>query len=235
MAAGLVGLIVPKPGVVTRSEFAELLGQDCGLRFAEVDVKAPTPRGNLDMLATSFLPAVSELADRSVNLIVQVGTSPSVALGKAGSALIAAMIEARYSGNYVIAMDASVAALHSAGASKVAIIAPLGDEMLAAISTYLRDEGFSIAAAGGTGELAVSDVHAMSPQVAAGLAARTMAFSDADSLYIFGGGWRSLDVLVGLRRQLGVPVISSNVATAAAVRAKLGLPVPDQDRYGWIP
>jgi maleate isomerase len=235
MASGVVGLIVPKPGVVTRSEFAELLGQDCELRFAEVDVKVATPRGNLDMLATSFMPAVSELADRSVDLVVQVGTSPSVALGKAGSALIAAMIEARYSGDYVIAMDASVVALRSAGASKVAIIAPLGDEMLAAIGMYLRDEGFSVTGAGGTGELAVHDVHAMSAQVAAELAARTMASSDADSLYIFGGGWRSLDVLISLRRQFGVPVISSNVATAAAVRAKLGLPARDHDRYGWSP
>jgi maleate cis-trans isomerase len=100
---------------------------------------------------------------------------------------------------------------------------------------YLRDEGFSVTGASGTGELAVHDVHAMSAQVAAELAARTMASSDADSLYIFGGGWRSLDVLISLRRQFGVPVISSNVATAAAVRAKLGLPAQDHDRYGWSP
>jgi maleate isomerase len=235
MAPGLVGLIVPKPGVVTRSEFTELLGHDCRLRFAEVDVKVPTPRGNLDMLATSFPSAISELADSSVNVIVQVGTSPSVALGKADSVLIAAMIEARFLGDYVIAMDASIAALRCVGAKKVAVIAPLGDEMLAAIGAYLSDEGFSVAAAGGTGELAVAKVHAMSAQVAAELAAQVMGSSGADSLYIFGGGWRSLDIVADLHRQLGVPVISSNVATAVAVRTKLGLPAYSHDRFGWGP
>jgi maleate cis-trans isomerase len=233
--ACLVGLIVPKPGVVTRSELADLLGHDCELRFAEVDVKEPTVRGNLDMLARSFQPAVSELADYGVNLIVQVGTSPSVALGSAGSDLIAAMIEARYSGDYVIAMDASVAALRSVEADKVAVIAPLGDEMLLAIGRYLSDEGFAVVAAASTGELAVHDVHALPAQVAADLAAGTVASCDADTLYIFGGGWRSLDALAGLRQQLRVPVISSNVATAAAVRAKLGYPVHHDTLPGYGP
>lgn len=223
MSADPVGLIVPSPGVVTRSEFTELLGQDCELRFAEVDVVAPTPRGNLDMLARSFLPAVGELAAAGVSLVVQVGTSPSVSLGHPGSALIAAMIEARYSGDYVIAMDASVAALRAAEVRKVAVIAPLGEQMLTAIGRFLRDEGIEVAAVGGTGELAVHDVHALSARVAAELAARTVRSSGADCLYIFGGGWRSLDVLDELRGHLGIPVISSNVATAAAVRAKLGL------------
>lgn len=220
-----VGFIVPSPALVTRSEFRRLLPEEVDVLFAEVDVGEATVESNLAMLRRDFDSAVMTLAADTCDVIVQGGVSPSIALGAGHDHELHSRISRLGRTNAVVAMEATLRALKALRARTLAVVTPLSSDMTIKVADYFRSSGFVPATAVGQGLATADDVHHADEAAVAELAqAAFRATPAADCVYIYGGGWPSLGVISALRKDLGVPVMSSNIATAWVLHEMLALP-----------
>ena len=167
------------------------------------------------MLEDGLDTAVEQLRAASCDVIVYGGVSPSIAMGPGNEQIFSKRIATVGHTAALVAMEATLQALHALRARKITIVTPLDEEMTRKISDYFIESSFSVVAAVGQGLSASTDVHHTGETAARDLshAAHRMA-PDTDCVYIYGGGWPSLGVIEELRTALGVPILSSNIATA---------------------
>ena len=111
-------------------------------------------------------------------------------------------------------------------ARTVSIISPLGEVIGERIRSYFNAHEISILDIAGLGEELAHGVHAITEADVWKLVQQSADVeAPADCLYIFGGGLRSLNILDSIERFTRRPAVSSNGATAWAVRRLIGLPV----------
>lgn len=223
LAVPRIGFVVPAPALVIRHELGRLLPDSVELVFAEVEVPAGTPDAILTMLDREFDAAIETLDSAGCDVVVQAGVGPSVVLGPGEDRQLGDRIRAR-ARRAVVAMEATLAALDALGAKRLAVVAPLSEEMMRRIKAYFEGHGFSVPATAAHGLVSADDVHHADEAGAQKLARNALESApDADCLYIFGGGWPSLNIIEPLRHESGRPVLSSNLATTWVLHRLLDL------------
>jgi maleate isomerase len=206
-----IGLLLPAANITVEAE-AATVGIMHFQRFAPVlsgDVSASTVKAAI-VDAACILAAV-----RPARIGVAYATGSYLEPQLLDKELIEE-IEDATGAQATTAARALVERLRGLGSRRVTVVSPYGEVVNAGCRSYLEAHGLQVAAlvgeppAGLAGEVSPEDVRALvfaAPR------------ADVDAIVISCTGLRTLSLLAELRRECGVPVISSNEALLAAVNA----------------
>ncbi len=222
---GTVGVVKPtfRPGSL--EEFIRLLPEGIGVIPLFIDVR----RGTEEEFA-SVLDAVEErvatLAGIGVDLIHPEGAPPFMQLGVQGERDLVAGWERRFGVPMVTASQTQVEAMRALGMRRVVGVTYFTGPINDVFVRYFTEAGFEMLAIEGiavpfegVGRLASREVY--------DIARHAFRRCDgADGVYLLGSGWRVLDIVEPLERELGVPVLHAVPARVWAVQQRLGVRRP---------
>jgi maleate isomerase len=147
-------------------------------------------------------------------------TSGSFIGGLAGEgALVASMLEAG-APRAVTTSGAAIAAAHTLGIKKVAVVTPYGEAVGAKLRAYLNEAGFEVTAQNDMG--LTGKIWRVPYEVTADLARRT-AQRGGDAVFLSCTNLLTYDLIASLEQELGVPVLTANQVTMWAVLAAAGV------------
>ncbi len=121
----------------------------------------------------------------------------------------------------------SLNAMRFMGWKKIAIGTPYIEEINKQFERFYKGEGFDVTTVKGTGILKMEDLSAAPPSEAYRVA--KLAYSvdpNVDGIFIACTTFRAIDVIERLERDLGIPIITANQATAWECLRLLGINEP---------
>jgi maleate isomerase len=222
---GRIGLITLASDSSVLPEYSLVMPNDVAVYAAPIVL----PRGEVtaaalsEMLAGDQLERAAELLVwTDVDVIVFACTSGSLVHGVGWDREIAGRIE-RASGRPATTTTTTVlAALRAVGATSLAIATPYLEEINAIERRFLEASGFSVASIGGLGCATDAEIGRLEPADAVSLVER-VATPEADAVFISCTNFHCLSAIASLERQLGKPVVTSNLAGAWAALRQIGV------------
>lgn len=172
-------------------------------------------RGSIPAYRAAAL-ETARTASKSVDVVAYGCTAAGFISGPAADAELARQIVDLCGAPVVTTAGAMVDELVATGASRVGLVTPYSDAVNVGLVAYL--EAFGLAAAR-VSRLDAPDVQALGrlTEIDVTEAARRLAGSDVDAVFIACSQLPTASVLAPLRATLGVPVLSSIQATAARI------------------
>lgn len=215
-ARARLGLIVPSNNTTVEPEFArmDMPGVDCfatRTMIVETDDPAEKARTILDMHARIY-DAAREVASLQADAIGYVCTSGSFLDGDDSDRAVCARLAEATGVASVTTSTAVVVALRSLGIDKVALATPYITQVSSGLRAYLENAGFTIGAHKDLDLLSNLAKGRLGPEASEHLV-RSMDLGDADAVFISCTNWRTIEAVTALERDLGIPVVSSNLAT----------------------
>lgn len=219
-AALSVGLMVPINNTTLEGEMLAWLPEGSTCTTLRI------PRGE-HLLTAETLPAykaqalslATRFADRDINVVAYGCTAAGFISGPAGDAQLADEL-ARITGKPVVTTARSmVLALQESGARDIALVTPYLDAVNERLKAFLADGGIRVKRFNSFYAANVEELGRIRSDAVARLARETMD-DDCDALFIACAQLPTYDILDGLGREFGRPVLSSNRAIASqAIRA----------------
>jgi maleate isomerase len=220
-----LGLIVPSNNTTVEPEFVRLApeGVDCFATrtlIVETDDPELKARTILDMHAR-IDDAAREVASLEADAIGYVCTSGSFLDGDDSDRAVCARLTDATGIPTITTSTAVVVALRSLGIRRVALATPYITQVSRGLRTYLEDAGFEIVAHRDLELLSNLAKGRLGPEASEELV-RAMDLGGADGVFISCTNWRTIEAVDALERDLGLPVVSSNLATAWLMLALAG-------------
>ncbi len=219
---GRIGLIIPSSNTTMEPEFWSLFSVNgvsvhtARLRLERVDAQS------LRRMARRVQEAATLLSTADVDVIVYGCTTGSLVEGVGFDVRIAEAIE-RASGRPAVATATAVVnALRQLKAYRVAVATPYIDELNDLEKKFLEESGFEVVDIKGLGILDNLEIGRL-PAWRVYRLARSVNTSRADALFLSCTNMPTLRVIDALERDLGIPVISSNTASAWAAARLMGV------------
>ncbi|WP_349367838.1 ectoine utilization protein EutA [Salinarimonas sp.] len=236
-----IGLVVLATDHTTEPDFARMVAApDVGVYVARIAYANPTTPENLRAMQPDLARgAALLLPEERLDAICYSCTSASVVIGD--DAVAAAIREGKPGVPVVTPTRAAVEALRAHGARRIAILTPYTIETSASLAPYFEGRGFSVA---GVSCLGLEDDRQMArldgPTLIA--AARAALAPGAQALFVSCTALRSAALAAEMEAALGLPVVTSNLATAWACARLVGetprvdarlaaLPLPDPTAF----
>lgn len=225
-----IGLIVPSTNSVVEPELAGHAPD--GVAFYATRVPVAEVATEAEKVASIVamrdrLPAAAaELGSLGPAALAFACTSGSFLEGKDVDAETCAALRAASGVPAYTTSTAVVAALHSLGARRIAVVTPYVAPVAAGAVSYLERSGLEVTGRADLGLLSNLEKGRL-PVSASEELVRQVDLSTADAVMVSCTNWRTLDRLSALERDLGIPVVSSNLATLWA-----GLRLAGVDRGG---
>jgi maleate cis-trans isomerase len=169
---------------------------------------------------------INILADQKCDLIIAEGAPPFMIQGHEREAEITAAWQRRYGVPLFTSSQNQVRALHALGAKRIVGATYVTGAQDALFAKYFTDVGFTVLSmnAMDTPFATVQDLP--SDAIAAYIRKQVAATPGADVVYILGSGWRILDIIAPLERELGIPILHPVLARAWEVQRRLGVHDP---------
>ncbi|MGV6847968.1 MAG: maleate cis-trans isomerase family protein [Marinibacterium sp.] len=125
-------------------------------------------------------------------------------------------------------LTAAIAALQAVGARRVGLISPYTSDVAAPLVAALQDTGIAVPEAVSFDEAQESRVVRIDPASLGAAATHLTGQRNVDTVFLSCTNLRTLDILPSLTRDLGVPVLGSNLVLAwhMARLAGIGLSAP---------
>jgi len=211
-----IGLIVPSTNSVVEPELTGHAPD--GVAFYATRVPVAEVATEAEKVASIVamrdrLPAAAaELGSLGPAALAYACTSGSFLQGRDVDAeTCAALREASGVPSYTTS-TAMVAALRAVGARRLAVVTPYVAPVAAGAVSYLEHHGLEVVGRADLGLLSNLEKGRL-PVSAAEALVRQVDLSSADAVMVSCTNWRTLDRLAALERDIGRPVVSSNVAT----------------------
>ena len=229
-AVGSIGLVLPFDSALDR-EYWRYLPAQVDLFLARTP-HVVGPLGAATIAAVSaeerVLPVVEDMVRAlDPDVVVYACTSGSFLRGLDGCARLTAEMERAGCRRAGSTSEYLLEALSALGATTVAVAAPYDDEMTALLVGFLEAGGFqpvSVSNLGMTGDpktVTLAEVTAL---------AEAADHPDADVLFVSCTNLRTYDLVPGLERRLGKPVLTANQVTMWGALRRAGLPAPAIDQ-----
>jgi maleate isomerase len=218
---GIVGLIMPPDTSVGVDEFHQIIPEGVAVNETMLPLEDPGDRSEqerIDYMISQLEVAVKTLDNCGVDVIGQFG-APFLFTKDAEFERNLRTSLLKVSKTPIVFMaPATVGALKSLGAKTVNVVTYYSENFNLMYKKYLEERGLTVKRMRGLPETA--SVKPPSSKYADISEGRIFRFSkslhleaeDADALLISGGGFRTLNIIEPLEEDLGVPVVSSNVA-----------------------
>jgi maleate isomerase len=166
--------------------------------------------------------AAALLVWTDVDVIVFACTTGSMVHGVGWDREVAARI-ARASGRVATTTTTAVlGALEAMGATSLAVATPYLDELNVIERQFLEESGFAVASIAGLGCATDAEIGRLEPADAVALVERVDT-PEADAVFISCTNFHCLSAIASLERQLGKPVVTSNLAGAWAALRQIGV------------
>jgi maleate isomerase len=208
-----VGLVVLATDHTSERDFRRMVESDrVGVYVARVAYENPTTPENLRRMQPRLAEAAGLiLPGEDLDAICYSCTSASVVMGD--EAVEQAVASAKPGIPVVTPPAAARRALGSLGARRVSVLTPYTEETGRPMAAYFERHGFDLA---GFTCLGLDDDREMARISPASLvaAAREAVEEDAEALFISCTALRSAEAVVEIERATGLPVVTSNLATA---------------------
>jgi maleate isomerase len=227
---GVVGMINPtmRPGVT--EEVIRLLpdGIACIPLFLNIR------RGTEDEFKTMmphYEKAIAQLAEVGCDLIHPHGAPPFMVQGRKREAQIVKAWEKKYKTPIMTVAQNHVTALKALKAKTIVGATYFPAKLNAIFAKYFRDCGFTVRGMEGI-DVPFDKVQELSSlQVYAHIKRNFLKHKGADAIYMLGSGWRTLNIIQTLERDLQVPVVHPVTARVWEMQKRLHVREPRQG-YG---
>lgn len=216
-AAGRLGVLTPQANTTVEPELWALLPPGWSMLNARLVSDRGTIAERLVDYTTRFEATAGEFANAPLDGILAACTGASYLIGAEREAEICDRIETARGLPFVTAARASVAALRTLGARRIALLSPYPDDLNAACKPYWQGFGFEVVATEGP-DLEAAEFHPIYAMRGAAVleSYRRLSDSGADAVLMLGTGMATLAPLA-MGREAGLaPAISCNLALAWA-------------------
>lgn len=218
-----LGLVVPSSNTTVEPEFGAMAPAETTVHAARMPLEDVTV-DDLDEMAADVERAAALLAHAEVDGVAYACTTGSLLHGSGFDA----DLESRLSdvtGTPAVATALSVTrALSALEAETVAVVTPYASALNDLEGAYLTDSGFEVATLDGRGLVANTEIGALTPVDAERQVEAAVPDPHAiDAVFLSCTNYRSLSALPRLEASLGVPVISSNLATMWDLADRVGI------------
>ena len=224
-ARGRIGLITLASDTSVLPEYTRAMPEGVAVYAAPIVLPRGevTPAALAEMLAEDQLEHAAELlvwAD--VDVIVFACTTGSLVHGVGWDRELVGRIERASGRSATTTTTAVLDALRAVGASSLAVATPYIEELNAIESRFLEASGFRVAGIAGLGCATDAEIGRLEPADAVSLVERVDC-SDADAIFISCTNFHCLPAIASLERQIGKPVVTSNLAGAWAALRQIGI------------
>jgi maleate isomerase len=236
---GRIGLITLASDASVLPEYARVMPDGVAVYAAPIVL----PRGEVtapalaEMLEGDQLErAATLLVWTDVDIIIFACTTGSLVHGVGWDREVAARI-ARASGRAATTTTTAVlGALEAIGATSLAVATPYLEELNVIERQFLEASGFAVASIAGLGCATDAEIGRLEPADAVSLVERVDT-PEADAVFISCTNFHCLPAIASLERQLGKPVVTSNLAGAWAALRQIGVedPIPGYGRLLLLP
>lgn len=232
---GLMGVLTPQANTTVEPELWALLPAHMSMINARLTSDKDTIEARLVDYTKRFETTAAQFANAPVSVIAAACTGASYLIGAQAEADIVAQMERAYGVPFITAALASVAALRTMNARKIALLSPYPDSLNAVCTPYWESFGFEVVAKAGP-KLQTDAFHPIYAMTGGAVyqAYEELADSGADAVLMLGTGMATLHpLLVGHQRGL-MPAISCNLALVwAASQSRHWSDLENMDLAGW--
>jgi maleate isomerase len=236
---GRIGLITLASDTSVLPEYTRVMPDDVAVYAAPIVL----PRGEVNATALAEMLASDQLEHAAalllwadVDVIVFACTTGSLVHGVGWDREISARIE-RASGRPATTTTTTVLdALRAVGATSLAVATPYLEELNAIERQFLEASGFAVASISGLGRATDAEIGRLDPADAVSLVERVDT-PEADAVFISCTNFHCLPAIASLERQVGKPVVTSNLAGAWAALRQIGIAdtIPDYGQLLHLP
>lgn len=218
-----IGLIVPSTNTISEPEFWRMAPPGVTIHTSRVLLLGKATEESYFTMAAALDRAVEELATAEVDVVAYGCTSGSIICPL--PQLLRQMGD-KTKTPVTAAAGAVVAALRALGVERVALGTPYVDFVNQAEKKFLEDYGFKVASMHGLDLGHTQDERrgiCRVPPEAVFRLARMIDRPDAQAIFISCTSLATIDVIAGLEKELGKPVVTSNQACFWACLRLLGI------------
>ena len=222
---GVVGLIkaTHRPGSL--EQFIRLLPEGIGVIPLILGIKTGTEKEFFDILEV-YKSKIAELAELKVDLIVPGGAPPFMVRGYKGERKIIKKLEERYGIPILSPGITQVEALKALGVRRIVGITYFQSDLNKKYAYYLKEAGFEVLGLEGI-PIAFSDVGNLSPHEVYNFTKKQfLKHKNAQAIYMLGSGWKIVEFISLIEKDLNIPVIYPLFARIWAIQKRLNVREP---------
>ena len=219
---GIVGLVNPTMRPGPTEELIRLLPEGIGVIPLFLNIRAGT-QAEFKRVVARYEPQVALLAKQKCDLIHLIGAPPFMVLGRTAETELIAGWQRKYRTPIFTVPQNHVAALRALGAKRIVGATYFPARLNAIFAQYMRESGFDVLAMDGI-DVPFHKVQELPErQITAHIKRSFGQQPGADAIYMLGSGWRTLNIVAKLERDLGVPVVHPVTARAWEIQKRLHL------------
>jgi maleate isomerase len=210
-----IGLIVPSSNTVMEPDFHRHFPAPAIVSTTRIFLETVTRESELRMLK-DHLPKAIQLIKTTAPDVVVFGCTSAGAIGSDDQ--IADMIEKGTHARPVTVLGAVMTNLQRIAPRKLAVFTPYIEDLTASIASSLSQAGYPPIKAAGMGIQSNLEIGNVSPSEIIRFVESHLDSIAPDCLFLSCTNWRAIEAIDALQTKLGIPVITSNQSTIAAVR-----------------
>jgi maleate isomerase len=222
---GIVGMIKPTRRPGTLEEIIPFLPPGVGMIPVYLDITRGT-RDEFAIVMPAYEKEVALLAEQRCDVIHAEGAPPFMVQGYKREAEIVDGWARKYKTPVFTSSQNQVNALRALGAKRFVGATYFPPDQNAIYAKYFTDAGFTVLSMDGIDVPFNQVQNVPSAQIAAYIKQSFAKAQGVDAIYMLGSGWRTIDIIEPLERELGVPVVHPVVARAWEIQKRLHLHVP---------
>ena len=206
-----IGLLIPSSSSTQEPEFARALPPSVTVHAARL----PLTRIQADQTARVVEDIETEsrkLADAEVDVIALPATAPSSRAGAGGDQALIKRIRDATGKPATTASTAMLAALERLGARRLVLGAPWSQAVNQSVVAFLTANGYEVLDQQSLGHVDNLEVGRLDESTSYEMG-RRVDRRDADIVMLACGNWRTMGAIDRLERELGKPVVSTNLVT----------------------
>jgi maleate isomerase len=216
-----VGLIVPSSNTVMEPDFHRALGRECAISTARIYLEQVTRDSEKSMVEDDLPNALRLIKTTEPHVVVFGCTSAGSLGGLESDTGIARRIEQLTGASGLTVVGSVVEQLKAIGPRRVAVFTPYEEELTLSVAQCVVDAGYQLAKTAGMGIRSNRDIGRVTAGEIVEFVDAQIQGVDADCIFLSCTNWQAIDAIDAVTARLGLPVISSNQATIAAVRARM--------------
>lgn len=217
-----IALIVPHSNTVMEPDFARAQDPPLDVTVWRIQLDDVTPAAEHRMLRDELPRRLQEIAPTGPDLVVFGCTSAGALGGLGHDSEIARRIRGATGSEVVTVVAAMVEELDASAPTQVALFTPYAGGLTRTVADCVTEAGFTVVTASGMGLLDNTEIGRVSPDEIIDFVTERMRGIYPDAVFLSCTNWRAMETIAPLSDALGVPVLTSNQVTCAAVTRRVG-------------
>jgi len=206
-----LGLLLPSSNSTQEPEFSEVLPRNTSLHCARLSLKT-IDKDSTEKIVEELEHESRKLADADVGVMLLAATAPTSRKGMGWDRTLVRRIQDASGKPATTASTAMLESFAVMGISRVAVAAPWSEEVNKTVVEFIQANGVEVMKHQALGVVRNNDVGKLDPQTAYDLG-RKVDTPQSQAVFLACGNWWSMSVVERLERDLGKPVLTTNMVS----------------------